>query len=524
MLPIRVGVVSPSLFNIKKIEEYRYWGIALELKDWCYVKVVGADAFSWLQRQLAQNISEINIEGKPIVRLDRSAKIKYFGILTKSNDELYRLFIPKVLIDNFKEDFEKFVIMEEISYSISSSEKLALVIGPNDNGDRVDFFGEQGSIISSVGEIGANVNAYMKLAGHPEWGVNITGNELVNETRLNEVAVDYNKGCFLGQETAAKIQTRRGANYYPVILEINDKEVEVGELFVDGGKIGELNEVYINGEECLGIGRLKREFRIIDATHKVEINKKIIDIKVTKLPYFKDLKNIEKAKTLYFNAIKEFEKNNEEDALKMLKRSTVFDPTFSDAFEVIGVIHARNGQHLKTIEWMDKLLVSDSTSVMAHTNKSLAYMNLGEIEKAEEEKALATTKSFAMYGAEAKKKKETSEIEQKENAEILRRESMFLQVLNIDSNDQIALYGMADIKFKRGSESDALSYLEKSLIANPKHSQSYLLKGKILEKLNNVQAAKNVYIDGIKVAASQGELMPANEMQSRLNRLSVSQD
>lgn len=519
MLPTHVGAVNLSQFKYKEIDEFRYWGKPIALNDWCTVSISGPDTFDWFQRQLAQNISEINNIGMPVVRLDRTAKVIYFGILAKV-ENTFNLFIPKALVQNFKDDFEKFVIMEETHIDEVISSDLSFVIGPSKDGVYVDFFGEQGSIFFQKTSETESTKAYMSLAGHPVWEQNVTGTELVNETRLNDVAVDYNKGCFLGQETAAKVQTRRGANYFPVALKINARDISLGDININDNKAGSLQLAYLQDEDkVIAIGKLKRDYRIYGATHEITVASKKYNATVEQLPYFSDLSNDKKAQTLYMRAIKDFENNYESEAIKKLERAIEFNPLYSDAFEVMGVIYARNGKHQKTIDWMDKLLESDPKSVMAHTNKSLAYMNLGEIEKAEDEKALATTKSFAMYGAEAKSKKELAEAAKKEELEIKRREEMFVQVLAIDENDQIALFGMADIKFKRNDFSESLLYLDKSLSANQKHSQSYLLKGKCLEALNRKDDAKDVYSSGIKIAAAQGELMPANDMQSRLNRL-----
>ena len=53
-----------------------------------------------------------------------------------------------------------------------------------------------------------------------------------------------------------------------------------------------------------------------------------------------------------------------------------------------------------------------------------------------------------------------------------------------------------------------------------KYSMAYLLLGKNLELLNNATEAREVYKKGIQVASAKGELMPANEMQARLMKLS----
>ena len=148
-------------------------------------------------------------------------------------------------------------------------------------------------------------------------------------------------------------------------------------------------------------------------------------------------------------------------------------------------------------------------------------MKMGKIEEAEAEKALATVKSFSMFGEEAKLKKAIEEEKKKKEADILRREGMFKQVLKIDADDTVALYGMGDIAFYRENFKEAVSYLEKVVSLEEKYSAAYLLLGKSLEASGNLERAMQVYKKGIDVASKRGDMMPANEMQSRLNQLVV---
>jgi Tfp pilus assembly protein PilF len=126
-----------------------------------------------------------------------------------------------------------------------------------------------------------------------------------------------------------------------------------------------------------------------------------------------------------------------------------------------------------------------------------------------------------MFGEEAKLKKQLAEEQKKKEEDMLRREKMFLQVIEIDPEDSIALYGMADIFFYRKDFKNASENLKKVLSVNPKYSTAYLLLGKAYEAMNETALARQIYQDGIQVASKQGDMMPANEMQSRLNQLVV---
>ena len=63
--------------------------------------------------------------------------------------------------------------------------------------------------------------------------------------------------------------------------------------------------------------------------------------------------------------------------------------------------------------------------------------------------------------------------------------------------------------------------LERVVALDEKYSAAYLLLGKSLEASANLDRAMQVYKKGIDVASKRGDMMPANEMQSRLNQLIV---
>ena len=65
----------------------------------------------------------------------------------------------------------------------------------------------------------------------------------------------------------------------------------------------------------------------------------------------------------------------------------------------------------------------------------------------------------------------------------------------------------------------AIRNLEKVIAIDPKYSTAYLLLGKALEAEGNLKHAESIYQTGIVVASKKGDMMPANEMQSRLNQI-----
>jgi tetratricopeptide (TPR) repeat protein len=339
-------------------------------------------------------------------------------------------------------------------------------------------------------------------------------NSLVNETYLNELAVSYKKGCFLGQETAAKIETRKGAAYFPVLLKVDEllgKDFFGKSFEVEGRKGGVIQSSVTVDEKNFLRATLFRNFRLEGKTLEISLEGITLNAEVTFIPYLKNNTKKDKAQELYHRAVEIFQQGEEEWALDLLERSIAIDPNLADAYESLGVILGRMEKYDEAIQWMDRLIEVDPKSVMGHTNKSLYLMKLGRIEEAEEEKAKATVKSFESHG-------QKTEID-KEDQELLRREEMFHQVLELDAEDVIANFGIADISFKRKEFGKAQRHLEVTLKIDPKYSQGYLLLGKCLIEMSETGRAKEALEKGIEVASAKGDMMPANEMQGLLLKM-----
>ena len=92
--------------------------------------------------------------------------------------------------------------------------------------------------------------------GEPAWGTDVDDTTIPEESGLVSESVDFAKGCFLGQELVARIESR-GSNVPRRLrwLELND-EVEPGAVIVsDGKEVGRLTSSSGN----LGMGLVKRQ-------------------------------------------------------------------------------------------------------------------------------------------------------------------------------------------------------------------------------------------------------------------------
>jgi len=513
------------------IQSLRFKCTQKQLSQWSLIKVTGADRESFFQGQVTNDLSLLKLnEAQCTARLNRTGKLQSFFFIAKKEDHLLIL-CQEELTSGIKADFEKYIIMDDVELEIISV-KPWLVFNPflkdiQDNEFDFIFFGLNARLVfneqTSIEKTNEQELEEIRiLNGWPLWGKDIGEKDFINDTFLNQIAISYKKGCFLGQETVAKIENNRGAAYYPMLLKTNGEsnlhEFLKRDFECDGRKAGTLH--YQSGSYLQVT--LFRDFRVLGKELNIDFGGTRCEVIVADLPLFKGQSREDLARELYHLGVDLFQLNKTSEAMEALVKAIAFDPAYADPYESLGVILGREEKFNEAIDWMDKLLSVNPQSVMAHTNKSLFLMKLGKIEEAEAEKSLATVKSFAMFGSEAKLKKQLEEEKKKKEEDLLRREKMFQQVLEIDPDDTIALYGMADIYFYRKQFEASVVNLQKVVLVDTKYSSAYLLLGKAYEALNKNSKAKEIYKEGIAVASKQGDMMPANEMQSRLNQLVVS--
>lgn len=510
-----------------KISSIRFQSTQVELLDHVLIQVTGADREHFFQGQVTNDLSQLKMaEGQTTARLNRTGKVQSFFTIAKLEERLLIL-CSRDQVENILSDFTKFIIMDDVELT-PLKERVFVHFNHFLTTDfshlfSFMFYGMNAAV--STNEIPGvpytdlvELEEVRFLNGYPKWQLDVSEGHFINDSFLNEIGISYKKGCFLGQETVAKIENNRGAAYYPTLLVlIGNTTLPKTDFFIEDKKAGKIN---YQTENILQVS-LFRDFRVEGKVVSITVEDKTYQASVHYLPYYKNQTRLEIADELYHLGVEEFQKAQVDSAMDFMKQAILFNPEHSDAYESIGVILGRKERYEEAILWMDKLLKVKSSSVMAHTNKSLFLMKMGKIEEAEAEKALATVKSFSVFGEEAKLKKMLEEEKKKKEADILRREGMFKQVLEIDADDTVALYGMGDIAFYRENFKEAVTYLERVVTLDEKYSAAYLLLGKSLEASGNLERAMQVYKKGIDVASKRGDMMPANDMQSRLNQLIV---
>lgn len=92
-------------------------------------------------------------------------------------------------------------------------------------------------------------------AGEPAWGVDVDDGTIPQETGLDDRMVDFDKGCFLGQELVGRIHMRGHVNRFLRHVRL-DAPAPAGSTVTVGGKdVGRMTSV----AGLLGLGMVRRE-------------------------------------------------------------------------------------------------------------------------------------------------------------------------------------------------------------------------------------------------------------------------
>jgi len=120
-----------------------------------------------------------------------------------------------------------------------------------------------------LGTLGPTAQETLRVrAGVPRVGHELTGAEFPQEAGLDG-AVSFEKGCYLGQETVARIHYRGHVNRQLCRLRLSGAVQVPAALEVDGREVGQLTSVVADGDDAKGLGYVRREQAIPEQSLRV---------------------------------------------------------------------------------------------------------------------------------------------------------------------------------------------------------------------------------------------------------------
>jgi len=528
MPPTPVVAVKASLS-----EGLEFDGRSAALPGWALVEVTGRHRERFLASQVTSDVVALEVgESQLSALLDRSGRLQAHFFIHKRADSI-ELLVPASVATSCIQRLDEHVIADDVSVQPLDVGPMRLALGPAaaaecSGEDRfpVEGWGTRGFVTWSLESIPwpdlgqDELEDLRVLGGPPVWGCEVRSDQLINETVLLDAAVSFDKGCYLGQETVAKVASRRGAVRGPAILELIDSETSdgpyVGSRFAVGDKsrAGEVHAAAQSGDTRWLAASLHRELRVVGREiHCVFENGGEVATVIHDAPLLPPPTRDEMADRLTTEASASFGRDQTDRALELLERAIAISPAWADAHEAAGVILGRLGRHREAIEAMQRLLEIDPSSVMAHSNLSLFFNQLGDVEQAEHHLAMATRASMGAPTIDTVRQSEEAEADRR------RREGMFLQVLEIDPDDALAHFGLGELALERECFAEAIEHLEEAIVGDPTHAAAILALGAAHEALGHSDQARETYEKGIDVAAKKGDANTARKMQERINAL-----
>jgi folate-binding protein YgfZ len=184
---------------------------------------------------------------------------------------------------------EKFIVTEDVTIDdVSGARGEWLVVGTATvtlPAGAVTFSHPLGvgviSALPLMATLGAEALEVMRIeAGIPKWGVEMDENTIPVEAGLAGRAISYDKGCYIGQETIARIKTYGHVNRQLVQLSVDSDELPVkgAKILADEKEAGQVTSATYSNRlgKMLALGYVRREFAITGT--KLKINQQSAEV------------------------------------------------------------------------------------------------------------------------------------------------------------------------------------------------------------------------------------------------------
>ncbi len=241
------------------------------------VRVTGADRAEFLHGQCTNDIKGLDVgEICYAAFLNAKGKMRGEGYIICQADAFLLETSP-----GLAPSLEKFIITEDVmieDVSAALGEWLAIGSAPVQlPADAVTFQHPLGlGVITggrTTGTIDAEALEALRIeAGVPRWGMDMDENTIPNEAGLEKRAINYDKGCYIGQETIARIKTYGHVNRQLVQMAFTGQDVPArgDKIFADVREVGQVTSAMFFSRlgKSLALGYVRREFAMAGVTLK----------------------------------------------------------------------------------------------------------------------------------------------------------------------------------------------------------------------------------------------------------------
>ncbi|QDU91378.1 tRNA-modifying protein YgfZ [Pirellulimonas nuda] len=248
------------------------------LRGWSVVAIHGADRAKLIQNLTTNDVKRLAPgEACESMFTDVKGRVLAFGLIACSDGCLYVL-LGSDRAAQLAEHLERYHIREDVSITAPGDLAAVAFQGPPGVGFPLEGLGpgwrvaivgpaEEAVLYEQLAAAGGRPAAHdawetLRIAGRfPRDGCDVDAATLPQELARDASAISFNKGCYLGQETVARIDALGHVNRLLVGLAFTGAAPAVGaELLEDGKPVGRVTSVApapLLGE-ALGLGYVRR--------------------------------------------------------------------------------------------------------------------------------------------------------------------------------------------------------------------------------------------------------------------------
>jgi len=228
-------------------------GLAL-LSNSSILQAEGADAATFLQGQLSQNISKLEQHGSCFAGLSNpKGRLIASTYVYKLSDNVFYLVLPTAVISNVQQQLSKYVMRSKVSFTQIDNLQIFGLWNPKR---------EQLTEFEHNFKLAEHCELYFAISEHttasvlqtedawalqtiinviPEVNLNIQEKfvaQMLNLDLLN--GINFHKGCYTGQEVIARMQHLGRIKRRTLLLESNDQFKPGEKITVNNTTIGEV--------------------------------------------------------------------------------------------------------------------------------------------------------------------------------------------------------------------------------------------------------------------------------------------
>jgi len=274
------------MFHARELEWLRKSVGVLSLSDRAIISVSGDDARTWLQGQLTNQLEGVEPGGSLyafVLTLKGRILADVYALVRE--DDVW-LDVPAAQVGALLERFDRYIIMEDVDLEVRENLRVIAAQGPSASqvaeggwpADRLGVGGRQWVVPSDEleselerlttrgRELGGGWlsdqawNHAHVLRGRPRFGVDFGEQTYPQESGLNPLAVSFNKGCYIGQETVVMLENRGKA---PKVLwrwtvESTEPPAAKAPIMLADTVVGEITSAVQGSDSVSALGFLKR--------------------------------------------------------------------------------------------------------------------------------------------------------------------------------------------------------------------------------------------------------------------------